>query len=789
MLPLSSCSAVRRRLSLLLAVSVGVCLMPSVASADWPVFGHDLGNSRSAGGDGPSSTEASVMQRAWVFNSANGDFTGTPVVADGTLVAGSNLGTIYALDPVTGKLRWSRNVGQPINGSAAIDPDAPGGPTAFVPIAQLGAPRLVALWLNSGAVRWDTTLTRQSGADAFGSPVYWHGTAYIGTSGPGNDQSTARGSVVALDEATGRVRWQTYMVPPGDDGGGVWSSPALDPATGRLFVGTGNAYHSPAADTTDSIMALSASSGRLLGHFQSTPGDVWELNAPGNGPDYDFGASPNLISTSSGRQLVGEGQKSGIYWALDRKTLKPVWHTSVGPGSQADGGIGSTAYDEHRIYGSDSINAEVFALDHQGSMLWSSSDTGTLHISPVAVGNGVLYSATSDGMLVARDEASGTVLNRLPLSGPTFGGISIVGHAVFVSVGTGPPSPILPLPSESTSQGDGNGSIIAFGDPSAGVGPNDFSLKFASQTPATATGATLHAVVHRGSPNAKPSGLRREVLDLPPGARFDGSAVPACGASNQQIQLEGPSACPAASEVGSGTLQVDMGIPADPETADVTIFNWGKGTIEIVTAPGTGATLAIDRGDFTGPGELTNHPPTAPGGPPDFETDVSEADFVYNQRVGPGGDGFITTPRTCPHRGVWVSRISYSTADGRSYTGTSTTACRQSRSPKTPSHRSHRPAIRLTVSPQRFAATSPVVIHIRVTSNASSCTRGVSIRLRGLRTHTNRRGTANLKVPGWPAGRYRLSAYKRGCQTAHRSLHVRRRPRDPDHPATRQAEP
>lgn len=133
----------------------------------------------------------------------------------------------------------------------------------------------------------------------------------------------------------------------------------------------------------------------------------------------------------------------------------------------------------------------------------------------------------------------------------------------------------------------------------------------------------------------------------------------------------GPAACPAASQVGSGTLQVALGSPSDPETADVTIFNWGRGTVEVVTAPGTGRTLAIDRGDFTGPGQLTNHPPNAPGGPPDFRASVSAVDFTYRDVPG----GFITTSERCPSSGMWTSRVSYSTADGRSYQATAATPC------------------------------------------------------------------------------------------------------------------
>src|SRR5947199_4280334 len=193
--------AFRKRPLVVLGAALALA-MPARAGADWPVYGHDLANSRSAGAAGAAKSAVAKLQRTWTFKSSNGDFTGRPVVADGTLVAGSNLGSIYALDAVTGKLRWSRDVGQQINGSAAIDADAPHGPTVFVPVARIGRPRLLALSLRTGRVRWEAVLSRQGGADVFGSAVYRHGTVYIGTSGPNNDESHARGTVVALSEAT-----------------------------------------------------------------------------------------------------------------------------------------------------------------------------------------------------------------------------------------------------------------------------------------------------------------------------------------------------------------------------------------------------------------------------------------------------------------------------------------------------------------------------------------------------------------------------------------------------------
>src|SRR5207248_6819053 len=142
-------------------------------------------------------------------------------------------------------------------------------------------------------------------------------------------------------------KWQTFTVPPGFDGGAAWSTPAIDPSTGRLYVGTGNAYHQPAADTTDAMVVLNAFTGMMLAHFQATPDDTFAADNPA-GPDADFGASPNLLSSPGGAALVGEGQKSGIYWTFDRSSLRPAWHTTVGPAAPIGGILGSTAYDGAR---------------------------------------------------------------------------------------------------------------------------------------------------------------------------------------------------------------------------------------------------------------------------------------------------------------------------------------------------------------------------------------------------------------------------------------------------------
>jgi polyvinyl alcohol dehydrogenase (cytochrome) len=244
--------------------------------------------------------------------------------------------------------------------------------------------------------------------------------------------------VVALSERTGRTAWKTFTVPPGANGAAVWSTPAIDSRTGRLYVGTGNAYHAPSADTTDSVLALDARSGAIVDKVQGTAGDVWNgTEGRANGPDYDFGASVNLLQAPDGHGLVGAGQKSGLYWAFDRATLDPVWTATTGPGAPVVGGIvGSTAFDGSRVYGPDTPGGEVWALGLDGSPRWASSDGGPLHFSPVTVANGVVYSTDMSANVTAREATTGAVLAKLPLGAPSWGGVAVAGGSVFAVTGT-----------------------------------------------------------------------------------------------------------------------------------------------------------------------------------------------------------------------------------------------------------------------------------------------------------------------------------------------------------------
>lgn len=343
-----------------------------------------------------------------------------------------------------------------------------------------------------------------------GSPVVFQDTVYIGVSSneesnlasqPGYQCCAFRCSVVALDANTGSIRWKTYDMPDNYgatnqySGGAIWQPPAIDPRRGLLYIGTGNNYTVPAsveaceaasiaannqdADCTaaddyfDAALALdlqtghvkwarkhlTAGAGSLAWDYKVEPYDAWTtgcnkpipFNCPSpKGPDYDLGGSgPNLLG-----DMVGFGQKSGIYWAFNPDNGDVLWSTLVGPaGTGRLGGIEwGTATDGKRIYAevadSGHVNYTLIpsgvtinwgswsALDVEtGKILWQTADPtpGALDFGAVSVANGIVYagSQASPGFMYALDAQTGNILWSYASGGSVIDGPSIVNGSVY----------------------------------------------------------------------------------------------------------------------------------------------------------------------------------------------------------------------------------------------------------------------------------------------------------------------------------------------------------------------
>ena len=181
--------------------------------------------------------------------------------------------------------------------------------------------------------------------------------------------------------------------------------------------------------------------------FQSGQG-----NCPDpQGPDYDFASGANLfvIPTAHGlRTILGAGQKSGTYCALDPDSGKLIWSTDVGPGSALGGIEWGSATDGQRIYVaianlygipySAGTAGSWSALDPAtGKVLWQTPDpNGSLALGPVAVANGVVYAESMAGTpqaknMFALNAKTGAPLWSFAAGASVIAGASIVNDTVY----------------------------------------------------------------------------------------------------------------------------------------------------------------------------------------------------------------------------------------------------------------------------------------------------------------------------------------------------------------------
>jgi hypothetical protein len=316
------------------------------------------------------------------------------------------------------------------------------------------------------------------------------GVILAGFSGPEGIPS-GEGGFALVDATSGALLKQTYTIPPSDwaagfGGGGIWSTAAIDPATGYAYAGTGNPFSKKtehprtnaivkidmdqARPTFGSIVAsykgeidqrlplLKEASKTTCALFPENP--TPELPLPPNVPDLnqakdsyaclqfdlDFGGSANLIKGPNGL-LVGELQKSGVYHVVRADTLGPVRKVTLGVTCLICNGA-STAYDP----ASGTVVADVTPgsslaafTPTSGALHWYAPVGDLIHYQPVALASGVAYTLDSLGFLDAYDERSGLPLLHRPVAldgatdaigGLVAGGVSIANHTVYVAAGS-----------------------------------------------------------------------------------------------------------------------------------------------------------------------------------------------------------------------------------------------------------------------------------------------------------------------------------------------------------------
>ena len=464
-------------------------------SGQWRIAGQNLGNSRSQPEE--HSISFSNVQRLspkWVF-ATGGDVSATPAVDGDAVYFPDWNGNLFAVHKDSGALIWSHQISEYDGVAGAISRVSPAvdndqlifGDILSSSQAHDGA-NVIAVDRQTGNLRWKTQVDRHPAAVMTGSPVIFDGVVYVGVSSSEESLATNpaypccsfRGSVVALDRRSGAILWKTYDMPDnggqqgGYSGGAVWQPPAIDPKRGTLFIGTGNNYTAPADveacqeanptancaapdDLFDAALALDLKSGRIKWAKRLQGSDTFTAacltptgpnpNCPvPSSPDFDLGGSgPNLVG-----DIVGFGQKSGIYWALNPENGDIVWSTPVGPGSPLGGIEWGTATDGQAIYVAITNQSQLpytlvpsgrkitwgswSALDvATGKILWQTADptVGALDLGSVSVANSVMYAGSSSGQMYALDTMTGRILWNFASGGTVIDGPSIVDGVLY----------------------------------------------------------------------------------------------------------------------------------------------------------------------------------------------------------------------------------------------------------------------------------------------------------------------------------------------------------------------
>ena len=293
-------------------------------------------------------------------------FIGTPILVNETLYYCTPFNRVFALDPVTGAERWVYDPKidmskQSLTNCRAVsswqDSEAPDAVCGHRIILGTLDARVIALDGRTGkkcpSFGVDGELDISLGLAKFEpgdynltSPAAILGdTMIIGSRIIDSlRKGVPAGVVRAYDVRTGALKWAWNPVPPGreeKDGAGVfvndttnvWSVISVDAARNLVIVPTGNTspdyYGGDREGDLDyyssSVVALDATTGKVVWHFQTVHHDIW---------DFDVPAQPTLVDvTIDGRTrpAVVQVTKMGLTFVLDRETGKPLFPVEERP--------------------------------------------------------------------------------------------------------------------------------------------------------------------------------------------------------------------------------------------------------------------------------------------------------------------------------------------------------------------------------------------------------------------------------------------------------------------------
>jgi polyvinyl alcohol dehydrogenase (cytochrome) len=486
-----------------------LCAAPAapvaLGSAQWNGWGQDLDNTRYQPEPAIRASDVSKLSLKWAFGYQGSAVSGQPTIVDGRVFVASAIGRVYSLDSQTGCTYWSYDAQAGVRsaisiGELGVSKNAPGpkrsshkrtlthldvqkAPSAVFFGDDRGA--VYALDAKKGTLLWKTQVESHPTARIQAAPAVYQNRLYVavGSSEPSLSADAAyacctfRGSVAALDIATGHVLWKTYTVsdeprPDGTSKAGVQefgpsgvpilAAPSIDTTRGLIYVTTGNSYTGVDVPLADAVVAFDLADGQLRWAKQPArqPTGTAEIDS-----------SPILRTLASGKQVILAGQGSGLIYSLDPDHGGEIlWQTNVADGN-AGGFEWGAAADHHSLYvalsglaaAPDNLSGSLTALDIKtGAKRWQTAAPtpmcawgaqGCSHAESQAVTviPGAAFSGSMDGHLRAYSTIDGKILwdtetakdfatvNGVKASGGSLdqGGATIVNGVVYVNSGYG----------------------------------------------------------------------------------------------------------------------------------------------------------------------------------------------------------------------------------------------------------------------------------------------------------------------------------------------------------------
>lgn len=356
-----------------------------VHAGNWPHFRKDPERK------GYSNEQtAPPLALRWQY-STGGAVLSSPVVAYNRVFVGSRSNSVYCLDAYTGAVIWSYATGNWVDATPAVSDGR-----VFVPSRD---GKLYAFDAMTGSLLWSYT----TGSTDQSSPAAYGGEVFAATGHPNK-------KLLVIDAKTGLVKRQAALSQF------TASSPVLDTATGRLYIGTNDGRYTAFNSDMSSLWANPvqtrggiqlATPALYKGKLLALPGDDdWRTHAYDSGQGFEVWTSTTLCSSANQATSVSvtldtayAGSNCGNYslYAMSLSSGGIKWKVPMGTAGNL--GVASSPA---------LANDMAYVLSPSGELYGVQTSTGGVQVkvalsgqgtSSPAVANGWVYAATMNGII------------------------------------------------------------------------------------------------------------------------------------------------------------------------------------------------------------------------------------------------------------------------------------------------------------------------------------------------------------------------------------------------------